>query len=107
MLTIIEILKIMVRLDEPVESRAKRYVLLHSDLYFHSHEEVVEYCHLPKVLESYLNLVFFEDSKKRNYSIRERLRGNVTKQAAFVQLCLDSYRDYYRSRSNKTQSQEG
>lgn len=98
----------MVRLDESVEERAKRYVLLHSDLYSHSHEEVVKYCHLPKVLEAYLNLMFFEASKKRNYKIREKLRGNVAKQLSFVQLCLDSYRDYYRSRSNKnTQSQEG
>lgn len=96
----------MVRLDACVEERAKKYALLHSDIYSNSHEEVVEYCHLPKVLESYLNLVLFEDSRKQIYIIREKLRGNVKKQAAFVQLCLDSYREYYRSRSN-AQSQEG
>ena len=91
----------MMRLDDSVEVRAKRYVLLHHDWYSHSHEEIAEYCHLPKVLEAYLNLMFFKDSKKRNYKIREKLRGNVTKQAAFVQLCLESYRAYYKARSNK------
>lgn len=94
----------MVRLDGTVEDRAMRYIVL-QDVYGHSHQVAREYCHLPERLAKAIDLAIMKKVEGK-FQVREQLRGQGQIQK-YLSFCLESYRDYYRSRSNKTQSQGG
>jgi len=92
----------MMRLDESVEERAKRYIVL-QDVYGHDHNVAREYCHLPERLAKAIDEVMLAkvDGSNNHFQLRPELKKEVKKVRKFLDICIWSYREYYRERSER------
>ncbi len=65
----------------------------------HTPSEAQELTKLPKILVAVINKVIFTKD--------DQLRIELEKLQKYLEYCIESYRAYYRVRSNKSQSQGG
>jgi len=91
----------MRKLDGSVEERAMRYIVL-QDVYGHDHAEIREYCHLPERLAKAIDDVMLAKVDGDNhFQLRPELKKEVKKVRKFLDICIWSYREYYRERSER------
>ena len=80
--------------EQSIEYRAGRYVVLMS-YYGHNSNVARKATNLPSILATAINKVVFKDAA---YGAQRTLRVPQSKLVQYLDYCIMSYREYYKSR---------